>query len=292
MTGQGRVFYEVPRNARDRLTATQKIFASYKKQFQTVGEMQNFLMATYVPVDRSWVYKTNAKAGSSSVLSFLFALEFGVSFSVKLQTTADHNPDTALHQMRAAHVFQPVLNLPGIDNIPEFLAKTFSFTVVREPARRVLSSFRYICQSNEKQSEKLLRDRIRLSALTGFDWDWHPGTIDGFQRFLEFIQVESEQEGIVSVNNHWRPQWRNTQIDLLKPDLVGRLEAMPAFYRDLCKALDRPLPKELVADIRNRQPSGDSNTFLADSKCRQLIRDIYARDYELFGYDPERVVEG
>ncbi|AKO95666.1 MULTISPECIES: sulfotransferase family 2 domain-containing protein [Marinovum] len=291
MAGHGRVFYEMPRNARDRLTAAQTVFASYKKQFHTVAELQNFLMATYVPWDRSWVYKTNAKAGSSSVLSFLFALEFGVPFSVKLLTTADHNPDTALHQMRAAHVFEPVLNLPGIENFPDFLANTFSFTVVREPARRVLSSFRYICQSNEKQSEKLLRDRIRLSAVTGFDWDRHPGTVDGFQRFLEFILVESRQEKLVPVNNHWRPQWRNVQVDLLKPDLIGRLEDMPAFYRDLCEALNRPLPKELVADIRNRQPSGDSSAFLADETCRRLVRDIYARDYELFGYDPEDVAK-
>lgn len=289
MTECAGIYFDMPRNARDRLDVVASLFPRYRNQFGTRPALQNYLMTTYVPVSRRWVYKTNAKSGSSSVLSMLFAIEFGVPFSVKLKTTKDHNPDTALHQMREAHVFEPVLNLPDVADVPAFLEKTLSFTVVRDPAARVLSSFHYLCQSNEAESEKFLRDRIRLSALTGFDWGTHPRTVDGFRRFLEYIVAESEQEGVMHVNNHWRPQWRNVQMDLLKPDLVGRLEDMPAFYRELCKLLDRPLPEHLVSDRRNRQNRLDPSPFVRNGDCRRLIRKIFARDYELFGYDADRI---
>lgn len=283
------IFFDRPRVALDRKNASKELFLDFRAQFGNAAMVQNYLMTTYVPASRRWVYKTNAKAGSSSILAFLFALEFGVRFTAHLTSGKDHNPDTALHQMREAHVFEPVLNLPDVTDIAGFLSETPTFTVVRDPAQRVLSAFFYLCSSDKQGSEKFLRDRIRLSALTGFDWTVHSRTPEGFRRFLEFIAIETENENVVAVNNHWRPQWRNVQVDLLKPDLIGRVEDLDGFFRELCTLLNRPFPECISEERRNTQSKPDVSLFFKDPMSKSLIRSLFQRDYDVFGYDPEAI---
>lgn len=278
------VFNTPPRPAKAQLIMAQQMYARHKDRFLHQQMTKNYLQASYAPVSLRWIYKTNAKAATSTVLSFLFALEFGVPFTTGLTSPKDLNPDTAVHQLREAHVFRSILAHRGIKDIETDLAERFTFTVVRDPAQRALSAFHYLCESHDQASEKFLRDRLRLSAVTAFDWTKHARTLDGFGRFLEFVKIETETEGVVPVNPHWRPQWRNVQPDILHPDLIGKTEDLPGFFAKLCAHLDCALPESSPKETRNRQNITDRVTFLDDPHCAKLIGDIYAGDYELFDY--------
>lgn len=276
------IFTTAPRNLADQKQLAADTYRAHKELFPTRQMLRNWMKSTYAPPDLSWVFKTNAKAASSSTLAYLFQLHFGAPLNVGLQTPADPNPDTAAHRLRDAHVFRSLLDHEGVEDVAETLATTFTFAVVRHPAKRALSAFRYICQANDAGSEKFLRDRLRLSALTGFDWGKHPGTQDGFIRFLNFIKSETPNAAITPVNTHWRPQVMNVQPGFLKPDLLGKTEDLPSFFNALSDHFGKP-PQEVPH--KNAQPHPDGPDFLSDKIAKNLISQIYAADFESFGYD-------
>jgi hypothetical protein len=80
---------------------------------------------------------------------------------------------------------------------------------------------------------------------------------------------------------HWRPQHLNLGHGLIEYDLVGRLETFAADatrIRDATGMPDLPMP---VWNASNKPA-----TKLLDSRADLLrkVQDIYARDFELYGY--------
>lgn len=237
-----------------------------------------------VPASHRWAFKSIDKSASSSALRFLFELEFGVPLTVEVTPPADINTDAIAHMAYDADLLRTPLEVPdGINRLESALR----LATARHPAARAVSGFLYLCRTQDQRAMWMVEDRLRLSALTGFDWTRHPRTLDGFIRFLDYVEAahEAHLSGGRRVNSHWQAQWLLMQPAVFRPHLIGRTEAMGAFYAEVAARLDRPLPAGWSGPHTNAQ-RGEPPTDLLDSpEVRALIGRIYARDFEEFGYD-------
>lgn len=237
-----------------------------------------------VPASFRWAFKSIDKAASSSALRFLFELEFGVPLTVEVTPPADINTDAIAHMAYDADVLRTPLEVRrGIAR----LEKALRLATTRDPAARAVSGFLYICRTQDQRAMWMVQDRLRLSALTGFDWQRHPRTLNGFLRFLDYVEAahEAHLAGGRPVNTHWQAQWLLMQPAVFRPHLIGRTEAMGAFYAEVAARLDRPLPAGWSGPHTNAQRDEPATDLLESPAARERIGRIYARDFEEFGYD-------
>lgn len=191
--------------------------------------------------------------------------------------SVETDPDSVIHD--TFHKVAPeVTGLP-----PEALAEAltaddyFRFAVVRNPFRRAFSAW---------QSKILLQEPLQVAAYALQDLVHHPigGPDDisvAFERFLEHLAT---QEASALRDAHWMPQ-----AELLRPDLVNY--SMLARIEDTV-ALGRALAERLGSGTENPFAARRSNESLIpylpeliSPRSSALIRSLYARDFELFGYD-------
>lgn len=240
------------------------------------------------PRSGRWVYQLNGKSGNSSTLALLFELEFGVPFGVKMVSPTNQHPDFALFELCRAGVFgNPLLqglSLADFDALPGLRIAT-----VRNPFTRAVSSFLYLCRSQKLGDVRFVLERLRLQAIVGFDWAQHDGTPEGFLRFLDYIRLLQTQGTPDMIDAHWLPQVQHIQPAVYRPDLIGRTEDMAGFVAALADRLGQTAPQRLAA--RNRTPARPDlfARFYADPAAADLVRRIYAADFETFGYDPQDV---
>ena len=114
-----------------------------------------------------------------------------------------------------------------------------------------------------------------MNAVLGFDWTLDTRSPRGFLKFLDYIAWMQAEVGRFDINPHSRPQ------------IIGRLEDMGAFYREVADQLGQPLPSGFDLRAANRQTyAGDRSAWLT-AEARDRIATIYAADFDWLGYDPE-----
>ena len=259
-------------------------FKAQPETFANRNRLHQFYLSMFVPRSLSWAFKPNSKAGSSSALAFLFALEFGQAL-----TAAVANPfegDTITHRLTDARLFARLPEHPDVTDVQASLGQCLRLTTVRHPATRALSGYRYICRAEQAGAEAFVHHRLRMTALAGFDWSRETGTPVGFLRFLDWVAAEEALGGWMA-DAHFRPQCTNIRPEILRPDIIGRLEDMGAFYRAVCDRLGRTLPEGALPP-RNRQPKIDPAPFLT-VQARARIAEIFSADFAAFGYDPDQI---
>ncbi|WP_238367969.1 sulfotransferase family 2 domain-containing protein [Mesobacterium pallidum] len=242
----------------------------------------HFLFQVILPPSGRWGFISVGKNASTSTLKLLYQAEFGHALSADAKPDHDINPEAAVHMLAEHGVFTRALwqglaarDLTGSGGPAERLA------IVREPLARAVSGFRYIGKSHRARSQWFARDRFRMDAVVGFDWDSHPDTADGFRRFLDYIAWQIDRDGADAVDAHWQPQATFIKPDIFKPTLQGRMEEMDVFYASLADRLGFALPEG--GSWSNRQSSGTA-PFAPDAAAIRQVREIYAEDYERFGY--------
>ncbi|WP_068114105.1 sulfotransferase family 2 domain-containing protein [Tropicimonas marinistellae] len=251
--------------------------------FPDLKRTQDYLNYIFTPVDGAWAFRPNGKTGTTTTLYFLFHLEFGVPLTANVEDNVGMNPDQAGHNLADARVFSTLI--ARADGRPplEVLQGALRLTTVRHPMERALSGFLYLCKSDGLRSPRFARQRLRMNALAGFDWERHPNTPEGFVRFLEYLQIELDQALAMQMDSHFRPQVDNIRPDVFRPDLVGRTENMAAFLTEIADRLSRPVPSDYDLEAaRNVAPK--AAPLVPDAAARRLVADIFARDFEEFGY--------
>lgn len=264
--------------------ATESAFQARPEAFLNRNRLHQYFLYTFVPRNLAWAFKPNNKAGSSSVLAFLFALEFGQPLSAEIADPFEQ--DTITHRLAEARLLARLPEHPDVTDAQASLAQCLRLTTVRHPASRALSGYFYICRAQQAGSEAFARHRLRMTALVGFDWARHTGTPDGFLRFLDWIGAEEELGGWMA-DAHFRPQTTNIRPEILRPDIIGRTEDLGAFYTAVCARLGRELPHG-VMQPRNRQPETDPSPFFTP-EVRARIARIFAADFAAFDYEPDRM---
>lgn len=202
---------------------------------------QRFLQLIYFPSSYRWRYQLNGKSGNTFVLNLLFELEFGEKFTSRVANSGNQHPEFALFMLPSARLLANALSSSqALSSVLDF--EDLSIATVRNPFDRARSGFTYLCRSHEAGDQRFLPERLRLNSLMQFDWETGPYTSKGFGKFLDYLTMMSESEGLESLDPHWLPQVLHIRPTLYKLDIIGRTENMASFAKDLAERLDQPLP--------------------------------------------------
>lgn len=239
-----------------------------------------FLRQTILGPQGDWAFVSIGKNASSSTLMFLYELEFGHPLTASFNSPVDINPSAVVHQLADHGIFARAFQ-QGVAAQELQKADKTRMMVCRNPFDRAVSAFRYFCKSNETGAQWFLRDRLRIDASVGFDWRTMPGTVEGFRRFLHYIELEAEAVSVYLLNAHWRPQKAFVHPEVYRPNLIGRMEDLGAFYRAIEDRLGKRSATEVP--VQNRQAAAHPELG-QDTAARRLVERIYAQDFEAFGY--------
>jgi hypothetical protein len=98
-----------------------------------------------------------------------------------------------------------------------------------------------------------------------------------FEQFITAIEMQDP----LRMDAHWRPQHLNLGHGLIEYDLVGRLEnfaADAARVRDATGMPDIPMPQWNASKV------SAAGLFDGRPDLLRKVHEIYARDFELYGY--------
>lgn len=141
----------------------------------------------------------------------------------------------------------------------------FKFGFVRDPLQRALSAYNFLLQNTQK------RDRAACKL------------VNSFSSFDAFIDGWLYPENITK-QMHFAPQYHFLQNSMghIDVDFIGRQESLVPDFLTLCKHLN--VKAELQHLNRSPQPSEETRS-ICSAASRRRVREVYARDYELFAYD-------
>lgn len=254
----------------------------FPKAFLTPEIALEYLSNISVPASERWAYVNNAKTGTSSTKRFLFHLEFGVPLTVNFEPLVDINADAVSHALSRAGVFR---TLPHIVSGLLVLKNALRLATARHPVLRAMSSFNYLCLTDAESSPWLVNQRLRMNAMCGFDWSKDPGTHDGFVKFLTYLLDVEQRKGEVIDNPHLRPQVHNIRPEVFKPDLIGRTEDLPSFFRAIAERFDTAMPVDWVPPASNRLDSVANADALLSPQTEALMAQVFADDFTWLNED-------
>ncbi|MET0949054.1 MAG: sulfotransferase family 2 domain-containing protein [Pseudomonas sp.] len=141
----------------------------------------------------------------------------------------------------------------------------FKFGFVRDPLQRAWSAYSYLLNNTQD------RDKAAQALVSRYD------------SFDDFVSHWLRPENITK-QIHFTPQHYFLQDAMghLNVDFIGRQETLQEDFRKLCIHLH---VKAELPHI-NRSSAAD-NQFIqfCSPATRRRVREVYARDYELFAYD-------
>lgn len=206
--------------------------------------------------DYGCIYVKNAKAATSSILLWMHRIH-----------TGDY--DFTVRNIHRHHALPRIEDLGWNAVIQMLSGEAFRFTFVRHPIPRVESA--YLDKIVRQENDRWRRQIRRALGL--------PEDHDQQLTFDQFVAALEAQEPI-RMNPHWRPQHFNLMHPLIEYDLVGRLETFDADLARIREATglpDAPVP------TRNRTKR-DGSLFDGRPGLLEKVRNIYATDFELYGY--------
>lgn len=201
------------------------------------------------------VYVKNPKVASSTVVVWLDRLHTG-------------DLDFDLQKVHTEHRL-PTPREVGRSKLLAMLGgEAYRFSFVRHPLRRFESVY----------WDKMVRHRrfrLQVSADLGLSADTTPS-------FEEFLGAVEQQDPIIEMDPHWRPQSVNLLHPLVTYDHVGHLETFAADLEHIREEAGLP-----VVPVESRNVSRRQRTESAYDDRPDLVRrveELYAKDFELYGY--------
>ncbi|MEN0106359.1 MAG: sulfotransferase family 2 domain-containing protein [Pseudomonas sp.] len=149
---------------------------------------------------------------------------------------------------------------------PQVYAEAFKFTFVRDPLERAYSAYTYLRGNVPKQ-----RDMGAYQLVSRYP------SFDDFVR--GWLHAENVRRQL-----HFAPQ-TDFLVDAggsLALDFIGRQETLRHDFFTLCELLK--ISRDLPHLNASKRPEGRALEF-SNARTRQLVRQVYARDYELLGYE-------
>ncbi len=149
-------------------------------------------------------------------------------------------------------------------------ARYFKFTFVRDPFTRLDSAFRFLKAGGFSEDDRRWAERHLADC----------GDLEAFCR--SWLGPETAMSWV-----HFKPQaWFVCDVTgRLRVDFVGRFERLERDFEVVCRRLGRHA--SLPHLNRSPSPSVDPRERLS-RRAREIVREVYRRDFELFGYDPDR----
>ncbi len=226
-------------------------------------------MHTHISLVNRYVYVEVPKAGCGTMKATLGGME-----AARMNPGMVQRVQAAPHNRLNATPFVKPFQLP-----PDLLEAVLTgpdyrrFTVVREPASRVLSGFLEKIGQGLKQSGQIVD---ALSATTGEDITPEDITL---RQFLDVIAGQESREQ----DPHWRRQADHLGLGLVPYDAVIHLEELDDSWDRIAELTSTPGLQEQFfcrnsTGARNRMGEYFTPELLAS------VTSIYERDYDELGY--------
>ncbi len=224
---------------------------------------------THISLVHRYVYVEVPKAGCGTMKATLGALE-GARLNPTHAQRFQDKPHNGVKSGAHVRPYQlPVDLLEEVFTSPGY----HRFTVVRDPASRVLSGYLEKMHQGLRQSEPIL-DVIETA--TGS----RPGAADvTLSTFLDVIGDQPSRDQ----DPHWRRQTDHIGWGIVPYDAVIHLEDLDASWGRIAELTRTP---DLTESFYCRNSTGASAKVdeYFDDVTRAQVRDIYARDYAELGY--------
>lgn len=227
---------------------------------------------THISLLNSYAYIEVPKAGCGTMKATLGGLEAARMGPAMVERVQENPHD----RMKATPFIKP-FQLPP-DVLEEVLASDrFSrFTVVREPASRLLSGYLEKVGQGLKQSQSIVDD---LKATTGEDIA--PEDIS-LEQFLAVVSAQPSREQ----DPHWRRQADHLGLGIVRYDAVIHLENLNASWARIGDLTGIPDLQEQFF-CRNSTGAGTRMSEYYTPALLAAVTDTYARDYAELGYPPQ-----
>lgn len=223
------------------------------------------------------VYNLNQKAGCTTVLNFLVALELGEPPAREDDVHHDV-PDVLLRWDDAA--LEDILLGPD----------PFVFTFVRNPYRRFLSGFFDKIASDKDRHFEGYRKHLREN--------WKiPETVDegnateAVDRFLDFLDHRlAKHHGIYVKEPHFNPQTHNINYTQIRYSFIGQVERLQEGLQEVLQhSRLQPGSDALFQRRFNRTRLPLYERYELTTEQRERLKLMYRVDFENFGawYDPD-----
>jgi hypothetical protein len=212
-------------------------------------------------------YVLNPKAASTLALSFVFYLNHNYRYFDHFRI---HDSPLALLRIHG-----PELDPRALDTF--YRLSPESFSIVRDPLRRFVSSF--LSKVFTDDDPKYLQFRDVLTSVYGIDLS---PEADPAQSCLAFARLVAAHPGDLLAEPHFKPQHLNLMTGgRYRVDTVLRLEDKDAVLAFFSRWLGAEKAKWFLSLRLNEQTRYSSDEFILD-ELKSLMREIYARDYEWF----------
>ncbi|HEX3942562.1 MAG TPA: sulfotransferase family 2 domain-containing protein [Rhizomicrobium sp.] len=168
----------------------------------------------------------------------------------------------------------PLLQPSDVSRFPALLAgrSIRKFCVVRHPYTRLISCYRDKFEREPKGAG--YRRKMRELGLP-------QNKSIGFAEFIAAVGRQPQQ----LMNSHWRIQYYNVFLDIIRYDEIIPYEQLPARLPQLVTELYPDTNADAVLSRHRHEQSSDEMVdryFTPELKA--LAQQIYAKDFETFGY--------
>ena len=238
---------------------------------------------TWMTTSGSLVYRVVPKAACSTIGQIMFYSDHGRFFDGDI-----HDAREGLHKWALDDSRAPIIEAVGAGT-------GVAFTCVRNPYRRILSSF-FDKIAGTQRSGQRYRQNV-LPALTrryGIEVEGEFDQIAMFRRFLLFARDTIRFRKPMEPDIHWSAQAGHLSTFVAgggRFDRIFHAEDFETGMRGVLDAAETPVTVDLgavprfneSADHGPRQAHPTEDYF--DDLARHLVWEIYKKDFRLFGYD-------
>lgn len=248
----------------------------YRRLF-VQSRVDPFLQNVFVARDRRWLFVQSSKCACTFVKRALEDVECG---------PRDYEHEMDVHTM---HELDSGIKLDAREVVRLLRSRSvFRFAFVRNPFLRALSAYLdKFCDSSRPPF---------LAAVATESYIRHHRSSPGpapvsFREFLEYIASQDPTR----MDRHWRPLTDALLLPRIRYDQLGRVERLGEdFGRVLERIGARKHAARAAGPPTNVTHAGDQIATHYDGPCVDLVRRIYRRDFEAFGYslDPEATESG
>jgi hypothetical protein len=211
-------------------------------------------------------YVHNAKAACTLALNFLFFSNHDYAY---------FDPDQ-IHSSKFAFIrLGPEFGPDQVEAFNDLAPETFS--IVRDPLQRFLSGF--ISKVFSKDDPKYIELRDLVTSVHGVDLS---PDADPAVSCLAFAKLIGAQTDTKTIDRHFRPQYLNLGCNgRFRVNTILRLEDHGAILEYFSKWLCPKKAQQLLSRKLGATPGYSKDKFISDALI-DVVRKIYARDYELF----------
>lgn len=243
---------------------------------------------TWMTESESMVYRVVPKCACSTIGQIMFYSDHGRFFDGDI-----HDSKDGLHKWAQDHSQSAIEANVGAH-------KSYSFTCVRNPYTRILSSyFDKICgiQRNGKRYRGNLVPMVMQKygvevgdPETGFEFD----QFASFRRFLLFARDTIRYRKPMDPDIHWSAMSGHISTFIVNGGRYDRIFFTEKFgegMQSVLDAVDTPVPLSLsdVPRFNESEGHGPKRAHNVedyfDDLSMHLVREMYKRDFDLFRYD-------